>query len=156
MAGAPARGSGPADSSERCSRKLGDHGDVFVATATQVDQDEFVRGSPRLHHPGDSVGALESRKNAFQSRQGGEGVQSLLVRHSFIQYSGPVFQVSMLGTDPRVVETSGNTMRRLDLTVGVLQQVALAAVEDPRPARAQGCRMFPARNPRTRGFDPHE
>src|SRR6266576_5750891 len=117
MAGAPARGSGPADSSERCSRKLGDHGDVFVATATQVDQDEFVRGSSRLHHPGDGVGALESRKNAFQSRQGGEGVQSLLVRHGFIQYSGPVFQVSMLGTHARIVETGRNAMCGLDLSV---------------------------------------
>src|SRR6267143_4339372 len=156
MAGAPARGSGPADSSERCSRQLGNHGDVLVATATQVDQDEFVRGSPRLHHPGDSVGALESRKNTFQSRQGGEGVQSLLVRHGFIQYATRVFQVSMLGADTRIVETGRNAVRRLDLSVGVLEQVAHASMEDARPPGTQSRGMFTARYPFPGCFDSHE
>src|SRR5262245_31915778 len=104
MEGGRCRGSRAQALSERGSRKLGDHGDVLVTAAAQIDQDEIVGGSPALHDPRDRVSAFECREYAFESRQRGEGVQRLPIGHGVIEYAARVFQVSMFGPDTRVIE----------------------------------------------------
>src|SRR5206468_10305207 len=94
--GGPARVPRTRDSSERGSRKLRDHGDVFVATTAQIDEDEIVGGSAALQHPRDGVGTLKCREDAFQPREGGECTQGLPISHGVIQYATRVLQVSVL------------------------------------------------------------
>src|SRR5256884_4289799 len=113
------------------SREFRDHGDVLVAPAAQVQQDDVAR-APRpavRQHPGDGVGALQSRQDPFESGQQGERLECLPVGHCFIQYPTAVLQVSVFGPDPRIVEARGHAVGWLDLPVGVLEEVTQAAVE---------------------------
>jgi len=66
-------------------REFRDHGDVLVAPAAQVQQDDVAR-APRpavRQHPGDGVGALQSRQDPFESGQQGERLERLPVGHCF-------------------------------------------------------------------------
>src|SRR6267378_824666 len=156
MAGAPAPGRARGNSSERGSSKLRNHGDVLVATATQVDQDEFVRSPAAFHHPRNRVSALESRQNAFQAREGRKCFQRLAISHGFIQYAPRVFQVSVLGTDARVIEPGRDAVRLLYLAIRILQQITHAAMKHAWPTRAERGGMLVRLGSFPGGFDANQ
>ena len=62
----------------------------------------------------------------------------------------------MLRANTGVIETGGNAVRRLHLTIGVLQEVAQASMKNTRPARSQRGRMSLARHPFAGRFDTDE
>src|SRR5437667_2967184 len=123
------------------SGQVGDHGDVLVATAAEIDQHD-VAGAPVpavTDYPGDGVGALKRRENSLQPGKSREGVQCLPISHRLIQYATGVLQVSMLRPDPRIIEPGRHAVGGLHLAVRVLEQIAEAAVEHARlPARERG------------------
>src|SRR2546430_13938106 len=111
--------------SERSSRQFGDHRDVLIAPAAEVDQDDIVRMPvpAATHDPRHGVSALQGRQDALPAGARGERVQRLPVRHCLLQYATAVFQVSVLPADPGIVEAGGNGLGPLALPVSRLQPV---------------------------------
>ena len=107
--------------------------------------------------PGHGVGGLERGHDAFEPRQGLEGVERFRVRHRLVLEPSPLLVVRVLGPGARIVETRGDRVRLGDLAVVVLEHVAHAAVEHAdRPrcrARRRGDpwrrRVRRARRPRS-------
>ena len=61
----------------------------------------------------------------------------------------------MFGAHPRVIEARGHAVRRLDLPVGILEQVAQAAVEDTGSAPAERGSVATAVESLPGSFDPY-
>ncbi len=66
-----------------------------------------------------------------------EGIERLGVRGGFVGHAAAVAKEAVLGTHTGIVEARGDRVRRSHLAVGVLQEVAQAAVQHPGRARAQ-------------------
>src|SRR5690348_8347649 len=73
-----------------------------------------------------------------------------------IQYPACVLEVSVFGPHAGVVESRGNRMRRLDLTVGILKKVAEAAVEDSGATFGKRGGVALPRKAFTGRFNPYE
>src|SRR5260370_369953 len=87
-----------------------------------------------------------------------EALERLVVRHRHELEPAGVAVVGVLGPDPRVVEPGGDRVRRGDLAVVVLQQVAHAAVQHADPPRGHRGAVTAGRDPlaaRLDADDPH-
>jgi len=116
---------------------FGDGLDVFVAAAGQVDDDEFGEFAFHLEDLCDGVGAFEGGDDAFGSGEQREGDESLIVGDTGVCDSFGVFPVGVLGADAGVVEPGRAGVDRGGLAIGVLQDVAEAAVEDAGVAEGE-------------------
>src|SRR5207244_2184855 len=78
----------------------------------------------------------------FQSGAEVETVERFGVGDACVFHSAAIFPVTVLGADTRIVESCGNRVDRLRLSVGILKHVAVTAVEHARLAMAQAGGMF--------------
>jgi len=100
-------------------------GDVFVAAAGEVDDDEPVlgQGGGAAHDFGNGVGAFQRRDDPLQAGQFAERLERLLVGGVGVFHPLPIAQPRMLGPDSGIVQAGRDAVGELDLTILVLQEV---------------------------------
>ena len=105
---------------------------------------------------GDGVGTFQRGDDAFEFGELHERGECLLVRRVAVVHAALVAQPRVLGADPRIVESCRHRVRRMHLSIGVLQQIAQRPVQDPGGPRRERCRVLPRREPMPCGLDPDE
>ena len=115
---------------------------VLVAAAGDIDNDGLVltHGRRELHRVRDSVCRLDRRDDALDTAEILECVYRFVVRHRNVLRAADIVQVSVLRADAGVIQTGGDGVNRGDLTVFVLAEIALHAVEDAQTAGGDGRR----------------
>mmetsp|Transcript_8311 Transcript_8311/g.16060 ORF Transcript_8311/g.16060 Transcript_8311/m.16060 type:complete len:221 (+) Transcript_8311:2029-2691(+) len=114
---------------------------VLVPTARHAAHDVHVSGAALTSLDGRShgVGSLEGRQDALRARQMLETFESVIVRDAHILDPAGPLQVRMLGADTRIIQSSGDAVRGLDLPSRfILQEVGARPVHDPDTSLAQG------------------
>src|SRR5487761_1643083 len=135
-----------------------DRVDVLVAPAAQRDQDavagtELPRPALRHRH---RVARLQGRDDALQPAEPVEGGERLVVSAGDVAGPFGVAQGGVLGTHPRVVEPRRDRVSLAHLPVGILEQVAVGAVEDSGPARDQRGGVLTGGEPAAGRLDPQQ
>src|SRR5207245_9192588 len=111
-------------------------GDILVAPARQVHQDDFGRSQLASHalHIRDRVRRLERGQDAFEACERLERRERLVVGHVRVLGATERSEPGMLGADCRVVEPGGNRMRELDVAVLVLEDKRPGALKASGPS----------------------
>ena len=86
---------------------------------------------------------FERRNDAFGARQTSAASQRLGVGARDVIRCAWIAQPGVLRADQRVIEAGGNRMRQRDLAVGVLQKIAVCAVQHARRSAAETRRVHP-------------
>ena len=107
-------------------------GDVLVATARQVHQDDLRRPQvPRqTFRMRDCVRRLERGQDPFEARERLEGRERVVIGDVRVFGTAERSKPGMLGADCRVVEAGGNRMREIDVAVLVLEHERPGALQD--------------------------
>ena len=116
-------------------------GDVLVAPAAEADQHRLRPAAQRPRrpaHPGEGVGGLQRGNDALEPAQRLERIERLRVGGRLVAHPPGVAQIAVLRPHAGIVEPGRDRVRRRDLAVGVLQQIAQAAVQHAGRAGAQG------------------
>ena len=129
--------------------------DVFVASAGEADHDDVVLAALAggLEGLSDRVRAFDGGQNAFELCQRLERGESFVVADVDVAHSAGVFPVAVLRADAGIVEASGDRMHRHRLAVGILQDVAVAAVQDSLVAEAERAGVIAGSWPTATCFD---
>src|SRR5665647_3278996 len=96
---------------------------------------------------------FQRRDDALGAAQVMKGAERLLVGDADVLGAADVVQVSVLGTDTGIVQTSADAVRLGDLAVVVLQYIGAVAMQYARAAALDGSRMLAAVDAFTGGFD---
>src|SRR5207237_6132517 len=86
---------------------------------------------------GERVGGFEGAEDAFALRQGFERRQRLLIGRAEIFGAAAVLQMRVLRPDSRIIETGRDGPGIGHLSVLVLQEIGLGAVQDAWPPAKQ-------------------
>src|ERR1700730_16890616 len=128
---------------------------VLVAASRKTDKDATARAEVARDHARlmKRMRRFKRRHDAFESGTQFERGHGVLVADGDVLDALDIAQERVLGPDARVVETGGDRMRRMNLTVSVLKQVRIAAVQHAGAAGNKRGRMLAALDPGSRGFD---
>src|SRR5215471_16206526 len=99
---------------------------------------------------------LEGRHDAFEAREGLEGLESLRVGGRRVLEAAAFLVVGVLGAGAGIVEPGRDGVRLGDLPVVVLEYVAHAPVEHPDRARAQRGAVTPREEAVPTRLDAHD
>ena len=115
---------------------------ILVAAAGEIEDHDFI-----FFHFGGAVDQLRQRVRGFErgnnSFDAGESARCL---DGFFVGDGGVFgaafvgEPGVLGADGGIIEAGGNGMGGCDLSIGILQQVGVCALQD---AGARACETLP-------------
>ena len=78
----------------------------------------------------DRVGAFERRHDAFLSRQEIESRQRFFVGHRSIGRPADLAQITVLRTDGRIIQSGGDGVCEIDLSVFILEQIGHGPLQD--------------------------
>ncbi len=81
-----------------------------------------------MHQIGQGMGAFERGDDALQLRQELEGLQGFLIGDGLVGHPPDLLEVAMLGAYAGIIQPGGDGMRRDDLAVIILQEIAHAAM----------------------------
>ena len=80
------------------------------------------------------MGGFDRGQDAFGAAALGERVERIVVTDRFVAHAADDLEQRVLRADTRIVEPRGNRVRLLDLTVRILQQERITALQHPRRA----------------------
>src|SRR5262249_35716532 len=106
--------------------------DVLIASAGKVHHDDAVLTELELFSLGDSMRALESRNNAFQTAELAKGIESFIVTDRRVLHPSGVVQFCVLRSYRRIVETGRDRVRRHNLPIFILKNVGIGTVQYAR------------------------
>src|SRR5438552_1528898 len=113
-------------------QNLRDRMHILVAATREIDDDYriFIKIRRDLYDMSDRMRRLKCGNDSFRPGQKLKCTERLIVRHGNIFDTILIVQESMLRTDRRIVEARRNRMRRCDLSVAVLQQIAFRPLQN--------------------------
>src|SRR5437764_221186 len=82
-----------------------------------------------------------------------EGVERLIVINEGIFHTPRIMHAGVFRTDGRIIQTSGNRMCGDDLSVFILQNVRIGAVEYARGSSGKSCRVISQLRAPSAGLD---
>src|SRR5713226_3689067 len=105
---------------------------VLVAAAGEVEDDEVVLLELRkaLDQAGDGVSGLERGNDAFGAGEQARGIQGSLIGDGEVFRAALICEPGVLGANGRIIEPGGDGMRRGNLSVFVLQNICVSALQD--------------------------
>ncbi len=96
---------------------------------------------------------LQGRNNTLQTRELHKGIQAFLVINGDIGNTLDIFQVTMLWSDPGIIQAGSNRINRQWIPFLVLQVIALKSVNGPLGAQGKGGCIFSGIQPFSGRFD---
>src|SRR2546422_10130860 len=126
---------------------------IFVSTAGQINDHDLFGIQHEFLRLRDSVRALQSRNDSFQTAQLMKGVKRFTVSNTGVGHAATVMKLGVFRPDSRIIKTGGNGMRRYDLTIRILQDVGKRSVQDTGPAARKTRSVVAQLRPAASGFD---
>ncbi len=102
------------------------------------------------------MGSLECRNDALHAADRPKRIQRFGIGGGLVRDATAVAQEAVLRPDARIVEARGDRMSRRDLAVGILEQIAQAAVQHSGCTGAERGAVVTGADPFTRRFDSDE
>src|SRR3954463_1446978 len=126
----------------------GDLGDVFVAAAGEIDDDEFVFGhfGDAVDGGGDGVGGFEGGDDAFEAGEFHERVEGFVVGGVGVVDAVFVFEPGVFRSNGGVVQAGRDAVGELDLAVFVLEDVGTGALQDAEGTALKSGGVFLGKN----------
>ena len=99
---------------------------VLVPASADADDHVLVRrpSSARRIHPRDGVRRFQRRNDSFESAEQRESRDRFIIGHRDVLRSSAVLPPRVFWSNPRIIESCRNAVRRVHLPMLVLQQVA--------------------------------
>ncbi len=132
--------------------------DVLVAASREVDEHRLTAAHARgdARDVGDGVRGLERRHDPLELGEQVKRVERLAVLDPHVRHAAGVVPEGVLGTDRGVVEAGRHRVRRADLAVLVLEDVAARPVQDAGGAAGEARRVLAQARAAPAGLDPDQ
>ncbi len=101
----------------------------------------------------DGVGGFQRRENSLGLTEEFEGAANIIVGGVVVLDPTQVAVISMLRPDGGIIKTRRNRVRRLDLPIGVLQNVSATTLKHPDPTALEARCVLPSFQGPASGFD---
>src|SRR5690554_1681817 len=131
---------------------------VLISSARKVHENRLIlrHSSCYLYGVTESMGALESGDDPFESAQIVECDKCISVGSDHIVHPFNIFEMTMLRSNSWIIESAGYRIDWKRITSIILKQIAAETVKNTFFSIGHGCSVITRRRPTTSRFDAHE